>query len=561
MFVVFEGIDGSGKTTLSGEVSRLLEAAGVTTHHARPRGELKSRLANKIRTMARDPRSLTMSPHTELLLYLARDSQMIDTVIRPALDAAEVVIADRYVYSPMILCRSRGLVLEEDISKASEVVARGLWPDLVVYCDVDIHTSNLRKKLDRIIAPREPGDFGRKGLRGLGLRRAMRDEYLEIAKGDPGWMVVDNVNRSIEENSVEIARRIVEILGKGSPIAAAAPSSRPRMEDLPHLDRSGEKASNVFYGYTEDLERGGQVRLAIYHTRSIDSPRAWALRDRHMDSQPELIARSLDPIFSDRALDARNALVPLAPVQVARSLSSRWADDDDRAWALREKLASVVPRDVGMSMGALDSDRAWDLRERLVTDKEARPTVLAGLKKLDNERAWKMRDSLSKKKLDWALLESLVGIDSERAWKLRRKHLKNAIPWVILSLAGIDRQEAWDLRRKHLEQATKLVIRSLSGLESDAAWDMRDEAGIWAKECLTTIKGSDHPRAWKLREDLLDTWPGFAAKSVGMTLAATDRGAAFIWEIARRHPRDPEVAHYVVKMVEASPDTDDDDDD
>ena len=97
MFVVFEGIDGSGKTTLSGKVAATLTEAGISVHQARPKGELKSRLAGEIRTLARDPRNLTMSPHTEMFLYIARDTQTIDTVIRPQLSEAEVVIADRYL--------------------------------------------------------------------------------------------------------------------------------------------------------------------------------------------------------------------------------------------------------------------------------------------------------------------------------------------------------------------------------------------------------------------------------------------------------------------------------
>ncbi len=169
MFVVFEGIDGSGKTTLSGRVAAALQKSGLSAYHARPKGELKSRLASQIRTLARDPRNLTMSPYTELFLYIARDTQMIDTVIRPNLDAAEVVIADRYLYSPMILCRARGIVQPREIDKAVSVAAQDLWPDLVVYCDVDIDTSYLRKRLDKITKPRAPDDFGRKGLRGLGF--------------------------------------------------------------------------------------------------------------------------------------------------------------------------------------------------------------------------------------------------------------------------------------------------------------------------------------------------------------------------------------------------------
>ena len=66
MFVVFEGIDGSGKTTLSGKVSEMLSSLDISVQQARPKGELKSRLASEIRSLARDPRNLTMSAYTEL---------------------------------------------------------------------------------------------------------------------------------------------------------------------------------------------------------------------------------------------------------------------------------------------------------------------------------------------------------------------------------------------------------------------------------------------------------------------------------------------------------------
>ena len=90
----------------------------------------------------------------------------------------------------------------------------------------------------------------------------------------------------------------------------------------------------------------------------------------------------------------------------------------------------------------------------------------------------------------------------------------------------------------------------MAGLTEDVAWAMRADAGTFAKETLTTIKGIDEDRAWALRQSLQDVWPGAVAKSVGMTLAMTDTGYDFLWEMALRHPEDPDVAHYLVKAIE-----------
>lgn len=555
MFVVFEGIDGAGKTTLSGMVTEKLEAHGVSVHEARPKGELKSRLASDIRTLARNPRNLTMSPYTELFLYIARDTQTVDTVIRPALDKAEVVIADRYLYSPRVLCRARGIVEKPDIEGAIAAAARNLWPDLVVYCDVDIETSALRKALDKLIHPREPEDFGRKGLRGLGLRAAMRREYLALAEENPDtWFVVDNARASVEKNSDLIAERILKHLGKDVSLHDPA-----KYKSYLGLDTSGVKSDDkagwcdAFYGYLDGLVKEGRGREAIYHARSIESERAWDLRDRLKGEMPDLVAYTLGPLSSDRAVAMRWELLERSPLRVARTLSDEWANENEEAWKMREALAKVVPVDVATSIGRFDSDRAWALRDRL--KKDAPGMVLASLKGFDTEKAWALRDELAKKKTVPGLLRGLAYLDTDVAWEIREKHRKNALPWVILSTLGCESERAYALRRQYLEVATKLVLRSLAGSESAEAWEMRRQAGPWAKEALTTIKNIDSAEAWELRKSLSDTWPGPAAKSVGLSLGLTPHGYDFVLDLARRFPHNPDVLHYLVKFIEAQKET------
>src|SRR5690606_19591540 len=75
VFIDFEGIDGSGKTTLSNRLAERLRALGYPVVHAREKGELKSALARNVRELTRDARHLEMGARTEFFLNLARDAQ------------------------------------------------------------------------------------------------------------------------------------------------------------------------------------------------------------------------------------------------------------------------------------------------------------------------------------------------------------------------------------------------------------------------------------------------------------------------------------------------------
>ena len=110
MFVVFEGIDGSGKTTVSNSVARKLREAGLSVEHLREGGKFSSRVTQAIREFGRDVRNLELVPEAEFFLYVTRDVQLLEEKTRPALGRADVVIADRFLYSAEVLARfGRGL--------------------------------------------------------------------------------------------------------------------------------------------------------------------------------------------------------------------------------------------------------------------------------------------------------------------------------------------------------------------------------------------------------------------------------------------------------------------
>src|SRR5690349_2142879 len=106
MLIAFEGIDGSGKTTLSNALAKELRRRGVVLFHARENGELSSPIASQIRLITQNPANLALTPEAEFLLYAAREAQLLAEVVRPHLLAGEVVFCDRSLYTSLVLATS-----------------------------------------------------------------------------------------------------------------------------------------------------------------------------------------------------------------------------------------------------------------------------------------------------------------------------------------------------------------------------------------------------------------------------------------------------------------------
>src|SRR5215467_12455190 len=94
LFITFEGMDGSGKTTLMRLLVALLRARGRRVlETAEPGG---TAIGRKIRQILLDSANQELSPSAELLLYFASRAQNVDEWIRPALGRGEIVLADRF---------------------------------------------------------------------------------------------------------------------------------------------------------------------------------------------------------------------------------------------------------------------------------------------------------------------------------------------------------------------------------------------------------------------------------------------------------------------------------
>src|SRR4029079_12996685 len=130
LFVTFEGIDRSGKTTQAGMLVDKLgdEALGVREPGGTPAGE-------RVRELLKDP-AVSLSPEAEALLFAAARSELVAEVILPALSAVTVVFSVRYLYSSLAYQGgARGLGIDE-VERVNHFATRGLKPDLTFLLDL-----------------------------------------------------------------------------------------------------------------------------------------------------------------------------------------------------------------------------------------------------------------------------------------------------------------------------------------------------------------------------------------------------------------------------------------
>ena len=139
LFITFEGMDGSGKTTQMERLAARLRAAGrevlVT---AEPGG---TAIGQQIRRILLDGANQDLRPTAELLLYFASRAQNVDECIQPGIERGAVILCDRFTDSSLVYqgC-GRGLG-EETVLELDRIACRGLKPDLTILVDIDVATA------------------------------------------------------------------------------------------------------------------------------------------------------------------------------------------------------------------------------------------------------------------------------------------------------------------------------------------------------------------------------------------------------------------------------------
>jgi dTMP kinase len=199
-FIVFEGCDGSGKTTNITRLVEELKARGCSVTSTREPGG--TAIGEKIRSLLLDRKNLRMSMRCEALLYAASRAQLVEETIAPAIARGDVVICERYYYSSLAYQAWAGGLDPEFVCRLNEWATREVAPDLVILLDVDPKRSLGRKE----------GGFDRIEGRALAYHEAVRDAYLGLAAADPArYRVIDGA-QPVDTVWTQVWRYVREIL-------------------------------------------------------------------------------------------------------------------------------------------------------------------------------------------------------------------------------------------------------------------------------------------------------------------------------------------------------------
>jgi dTMP kinase len=199
LFITFEGMDGSGKTTQMHRLATRLRALGRTVlETAEPGG---TPIGMKIRRILLDSANQELSPTTEILLYFASRAQNVDEWIVPALGRGEIVLADRFTDSSLVYqgC-GRGLGADT-VAALDRIACRGLKPHLTLLVDIDAETS-LARALARNAA--QPHCETRLDDESIAFHRKVFEAYHALAAREPERVKVVNGSAGIDSIEREV---------------------------------------------------------------------------------------------------------------------------------------------------------------------------------------------------------------------------------------------------------------------------------------------------------------------------------------------------------------------
>lgn len=181
-FLAFEGLDGSGKSTLIQGLKREFEKRGQASVISREPGGTP--LGNEIRAMLLRVSSDPPVPRSEALLYQADRAQHVERLIKPALKEGKWVLSDRFAASSVAFQAGGRHIDRAQIDWLNDFSTGGLQPDLYVLLDLTVEES-LRRLKSR------GGEADRFEMEQQDFHQKVRDGYLALAKEQPArWLIL-----------------------------------------------------------------------------------------------------------------------------------------------------------------------------------------------------------------------------------------------------------------------------------------------------------------------------------------------------------------------------------
>lgn len=202
IFITFEGLDGSGKTTQMEIADCTLRALGIRTRVVREPGG--TWVGERIREILLDRTGRDMDEVAELLLFASARAQNVRDVILPALEEGLTVLCDRFTDSTVAYQGyGRGLDIEM-VRRINMIATGGLQPHRTYLFDLPVEDAT-----ERMRSREESPD--RMDANGDAFKRRVREGYLEIARLEPDRITVIDAAGSIEKTAEHLSQKLKEV--------------------------------------------------------------------------------------------------------------------------------------------------------------------------------------------------------------------------------------------------------------------------------------------------------------------------------------------------------------
>lgn len=196
MFITFEGIEGTGKSTQIKLLAEAFAKRGLESVITRQPGG--SSLGAELRAMLLSSANTQITSQAELFLYLADRAQHIVEVVKPALEEGKAVLCDRFADST-VAYQGYGRGLDPKLLHAlNEVAVNGCWPDLTILLDIDPETG-LRRAVSRNMRQGTCASEGRFEAESLDFHTRVREGYLTWAAINKDRIKVVDASGTVEE--------------------------------------------------------------------------------------------------------------------------------------------------------------------------------------------------------------------------------------------------------------------------------------------------------------------------------------------------------------------------
>jgi len=200
-FIVLEGPDGSGKTTVANIICEKLKEKGIEVVHTREPGGIE--IAEQIRNVILDPKNTAMDSRTEALLYAASRRQHLVEKVIPAMEQGKIVICERFVYSSLAYQGSGRDLGFDAVLGINDFAINGTYPDMTIYLDVDEETG-----LSRVDSR---GNKDRLDAESANFHHKVNEGYKEVLRRFKDTKIVDST-KSIDEVVDESMKLILELI-------------------------------------------------------------------------------------------------------------------------------------------------------------------------------------------------------------------------------------------------------------------------------------------------------------------------------------------------------------